>query len=82
MVSLFMNKTEKLITKMQGNPRDWSIEDIKIVAARYGFKYRQPGTSHVTFRADTGQKITIPARKPIKPVYVKKFLALIEGLGG
>lgn len=77
-----MSKAEKLITRMRNNPRDWTIEDVKAIAARYKLEYRQPGTSHVTFRASTGEKITIPAHKPIKPVYIIKFLALIEGLGG
>ncbi len=66
---------------MRNNPRDWQIEDIKAIASRFGVEYRQPGTCHVTFRAKSGEKVTIPAHKPIKPVYIKQFLALIEGLG-
>lgn len=66
---------------MRNNPRDWLIEDIKVIAERYGIEYRQPGTSHVTFRTTSGEKITIPARKPIKPIYIKQFLALIDRLG-
>jgi len=38
----------------------------------------QPGTSHVTFRHPSGAKLTVPARRPIKQVYVKKFLGLID----
>ena len=77
-----MSKVEKLITKMRNNPLDWRIEDVKIIADRFGFEYRQPGTSHVTFRTIKGEKLTIPAHKPIKPIYIKKFLALINELGG
>jgi hypothetical protein len=82
MVSLTMSKIDKLLTKMRNNPRDWKIEDIKAIADRFGIEYRQPGTSHVTFRAGTKEKVTIPARKPIKPIYIKLFIALIDGLGG
>ena len=77
-----MSKIDKLLTKMRNNPRDWKIEDIKAIADRFAIEYRQPGTSHVTFRAKTGEKVTIPAHKPIKPIYIKLFIALIDGLGG
>lgn len=67
-----MGKIEKLIAKMRNNPHDWNIEDVKTIANRYGLEYRQPGTSHVTFRSSTGQKLTIPAHKPIKAIYIKQ----------
>ena len=76
-----MSKLDKLLIKMRNNPRDWQIEDIKVLAKRFGIEYRQPGTSHVTFRANNGEKVTIPAHKPIKPIYVKLFIALINELG-
>lgn len=63
------------------NPRDWRIEDLKALADQFGLVYRQPGSSHVTFRSDRGLKLTVPAHKSIKPVYVKKFLDLIEEVG-
>ncbi|CAM4451797.1 MAG: hypothetical protein LEGION0398_MBIBDBAK_00760 [Legionellaceae bacterium] len=76
-----MSKIEKLLAKMRNNQCDWTIENIKTLAERYGFEYRQPGTSHVTFRSITGEKLTIPAHKPIKPIYIKQFLALIDKIG-
>jgi hypothetical protein len=76
-----MSKIDKLLEKMRNNPRDWGIETLQAIAERYGIIYRQPGTSHVTFRAANGQKVTVPAHKPIKPVYIKQFIALIEDIG-
>lgn len=76
-----MSKIEKLIERMRNNPLNWQIEDLKAVAQRFSIEYRQPGTSHVTFRARSGEKITIPAHKPIKPIYIKLFLNLLDGLG-
>jgi predicted RNA binding protein YcfA (HicA-like mRNA interferase family) len=73
-----MTAAVKILGKMRNNPTGWRIEDLKTVAARSNIQYRQPGTSHVTFRHPTGAKLTVPARKPIKPVYVKKFLELID----
>ncbi len=77
-----MSKFDKQIEKMRSNPRDWCIEDLKTIAKRLGIDYRQPGTSHVTFRIKNAEKLTVPAHKPIKPVYVKKFIDLIDELGG
>jgi hypothetical protein len=77
-----MSKIDKLIMKMRNNPRDWRIEDLMSIADRFDIDYRQPGTSYVTFRTKTGDKITVPSHKPIKPIYVKIFVALIDSLGG
>ena len=76
-VPLIMSKHEKLLQKMRNNPRDWSIDDLIVVANRYGFAYRQPGTSHVTF-SNGKQRLTVPSHKPIKPIYVQQFVAMIE----
>ena len=73
-----MTAAAKILDRMRNNSTGWRIEDLKTVAARFNIQYRQPGTSHVTFRHPTGAKLTVPARKPIKPVYVKKFLELID----
>ena len=61
---------------MRRNPRDWKIEDLKAIADRLGISWRQHG-SHVTFRHPNAAKITVPAHRPIKPVYVKKFLEML-----
>ncbi|KXF76862.1 hypothetical protein ATN84_12675 [Paramesorhizobium deserti] len=66
---------------MRNNPRDWSIDDLTTLASRKGIDWRQPGTSHVTFSYPGHVPLTVPAHKPIKPVYVKKFLELIDRAG-
>ena len=73
-----MSKFDKQLQKMRVNPRDWRIEEIKFIADRLGIAYRQPGTSHVTFRFPDAIKLTIPAHKPIKPIYIKQFINLID----
>ena len=75
-----VSKFEKQLEKMRTNPRDWCIEDLKTLAKKFGIDHRQPGTSHVTFRVENGEKLTVPAHKPIKPIYIKKFLILIDEL--
>jgi hypothetical protein len=75
-----MTKAEKILERMRNNPRDWSIEDLKVIAKRYGIDWRQPGTSHVTFAAMGAVPLTVPAHKPIKPIYVTRFLTMVDNL--
>ena len=67
---------------MRHNSRDWRIEDLKRIADRLGIDYRQPGTSHVTFSRCGYAPVVVPAHKPIKPVYIQRFMALVDSLGG
>ena len=77
-----MSKFDKILEKMRQNPRDWRIEDLKVIADRCNIEYRQPGSSHVTFRFPNKQKLTVPAHKPIKPIYIKQFISLLDEQGG
>ena len=77
-VSLKMSKFDKIIKKMHSNPRDWCINELKVIADQLGINYRQPGTSHVTFKFSNNIKYTVPAHKPIKPIYIKQFLELLK----
>ena len=76
-----MVRSEKIIERMRNNPRDWSIDDLKILADKNGIDWRQPGTSHVTFSYPGVVPLTVPAHKPVKPFYVKRFLDLLDKLG-
>ena len=76
-----MSTTEKILAKMRNNPRDWRIEALESLAKRFGLLVRNPDGSHVVFSATSiGQEISVPTRKPIKPIYVKKFIALLDAL--
>lgn len=76
-----MGRIDKRLKAMGTNPQDdWRIEDLCSLARRYNIDYRQPGTSHVTFRCWNGTCLTVPAHKPIKAIYIKKFLEMINTL--
>jgi hypothetical protein len=67
---------------MRTNPRDWRIEDLKVVANRFSIDYRQHSTSHVVFRHPVAGLLTVPSAHPIKPVYIRRFVALIDLVEG
>ncbi|MDQ7831911.1 MAG: type II toxin-antitoxin system HicA family toxin [Desulfovibrionaceae bacterium] len=75
-----MGTADKNLARMRQNPRDWRIEDLKAIADRLGIAYRQQGTSHVTFRHPSSAKVTVPAHRPILPISIKLFLAMIDAV--
>lgn len=80
-----MVSREKLAQAMRSNPRgDWSISDVKRLCAIYGIVVRSPGGGSHYVLSHPGQRhlLTVPARRPIKPVYIRKLLAFIDGLDG
>jgi hypothetical protein len=44
-----VGQVDKILLKMQNNPRDWRINSLKTVAKAYEMEWRQQGTSHVVF---------------------------------
>jgi hypothetical protein len=74
-----MSKAEKLLNKMRSNPRDWRLDAIETVAKRFDISVRKSGGSHVVLsHPDSAMVVTVPAHRPIKPIYVRQFLALLE----
>jgi hypothetical protein len=74
-----MSTADKLLEKMRNNPRDWQIEQLKTVARAHQIEWPQRGTSHVVFVQNDGQTLPVPANRPIKPIYIKKFVEFVMG---
>jgi hypothetical protein len=75
----FMSKHEKLLARMRNNLRDWRIDDLTAVAERFGIEWRNEGGSHHVFSfPGVEEDVCVPAHRPIKPVYVRHFLALVD----
>ena len=72
-----MSKVDKILSKMRNNPRDWRIELVKTVARAYSIEWRQRGTSHVVFVRSDRRTLPVPAHRPIKPIYIKKFIEFV-----
>jgi predicted RNA binding protein YcfA (HicA-like mRNA interferase family) len=48
------------------------------VARDVGLAYDQSGTSHVVFRHPKAGRLSVPAGRPIKPVYIRMFLQSMD----
>ena len=73
-----MTQADKNLEKMRVNPTNWRIEDMQAIARRHGIEWRHDGGSHCVFVTASGKTLPVPARKPIKTIYIKKFLLLLE----
>jgi hypothetical protein len=76
-----MATSDKTLQKMRRNPSGWRIEDLIEIAEQNGLEWRRPGRggSHVIFGVSGVREIvSVPAKRPIKPIYIKHFLALLD----
>ena len=73
-----------LLERMRRNPAgDWTIQDVERVCREHGLLFRAgKGTSHSHAKHPAAREIlTIPARRPIKPVYIRYLVRYIEAHG-
>ena len=77
-----MSRAAKLLARMRANPRgDWRIDELETVARAVGANARKPGGSHVIFEhAKVAEALSVPARRPIKPIYIRRFVAWVEAI--
>lgn len=74
-----MAARDKLLERIRRNPRgDWKIGDLTAIAERYEIGTRNPSGSHVIFLPSGGPILSVPARRPIKPIYIRLFIEMIE----
>ncbi len=75
----------KTIERMRANPRaDWQISDVERACREAGIAMSRPsGGSHFTIgNPHGGRRLTIPARRPIKPVYIVMLVKFLDEEGG
>lgn len=75
-----MSQADKTLQKMRNSSDGWRIEELQAIARRFEIDWRHDGTSHCVFITASGKTLPVPAKKPIKPIYIKKFLLLLEEL--
>lgn len=77
-------KPSSLLQRMRRNPAgDWTIGDVETLCREHGLLFRPgKGTSHCHAKHPAAREIlTIPAHRPIKPVYIRKLVRYIETYG-
>lgn len=81
-----MTKAEKRLARMRNNPKaDWQISDVETVCRAYDIACEPPtgGGSHYTVSHPSQSAIlTVPARKPIKVVYIVSLVMFIDAVIG
>ena len=76
-----MARGGKALERMRENPRDWRIASLEAIARAYGINVRKSGGSHVVFEhPSVREAVSVPARRPIKPVYIRAFVRFIDAL--
>lgn len=70
-----------LLEQMRRNPRgDWTINDVQTVCRQYGVSCEpcRGGSSHYKVsHPKVVQVQTVPFKRPIKPVYIRKVVAFV-----
>jgi hypothetical protein len=69
---------------MRRNPAaDWTISDVEAVCREYGVlcAAARGGSSHYKVaHPSMREKLTVPFKRPIKPVYIRKLVAFIDAV--
>ena len=73
--------SEDRLERMRRNPAaDWTIADVTALCRTYGMYCEAPrsgGSHYQVGHPRLAEKLTIPFKRPIKPVYIRKLIALI-----
>ncbi len=72
-----MSKYDKLIQKLKNNPKNVDFKIIKKLLEDQGYSAINTGGSHWVFRKDGVDSITIPYKRPIKIIYIKKVIEIL-----
>ena len=72
----------KRLEAMRHNPKaDWRIGDVEAVCCEHGIDCDPPtggGSHYKVAHAAVGRILTIPSRRPLKAIYIKKLIAFID----
>jgi hypothetical protein len=72
----------KKLEEMRANPKaDWTINDVETLCGQIGLTLKPPrgGGSHYKALSDKlDGMLMIPARRPIKPVYIRNLVSLAD----
>ena len=78
-----MAQGEKRFDQMRRNPKgDWRIEDVEVVCAWAGVECCKPsnGSHYGVAHHSQADILTIPFKRPIKALYIKKLVDFIDAV--
>jgi hypothetical protein len=79
-----MSQFEKLLERMRNNPGgDWDIDDIERVCSGVpDTQLHAPkrGSHYTVSHPKLRDILTIPAKRPLKGVYVKRFVSMMDSI--
>ena len=74
----------KRLEAMRGNPRgDWKIGDVEAICREFAIHcepMRGGGSHYKVGHVLISRKLTVPFKRPIKPVYIKQLVSFIDEL--
>ncbi len=76
-----LSKRQKRLERIRKNPNNVSFEELRTLLLDFGFRLERSSGSHHVFRIDLNgepSNITIPFVRPVKAIYVRQALGLIE----
>ncbi|MES3084557.1 type II toxin-antitoxin system HicA family toxin [Sphingomonas faeni] len=77
-----MTRGDRLLDAMRANPRDWRIQDVVAACTAAGISCSPPrnGSHYKVKHASQIEILTIPAHRPIKPVYIRDLVRFIDAV--
>jgi predicted RNA binding protein YcfA (HicA-like mRNA interferase family) len=74
----------KLLERMRANPAgDWTIQDVATICRAEGLLCMSPrggGSHRKVTHPQVPDILTVPSRRPIKPIYIRKLVALVDAV--
>jgi predicted RNA binding protein YcfA (HicA-like mRNA interferase family) len=73
---------ETLLEQMRVNPRDWRIGDVVALCNGFDIACTPPrkGSHFKVKHIDMAEILTIPAHRPIKPVYIRALVRFVDAV--
>jgi len=73
-----LSRKEKLIEAIKNNPKNIRFEDLKKILESIGYIAINNGGSHYVFTRENSISLTIPYKRPVKVIYVKQVIEILE----
>jgi hypothetical protein len=71
-----------LLEQMKRNPHgDWTIKDVETVCAQHNVSCKPPtggGSHYKVYHPRIDHIQTVPFKRPIKPVYIRRLVRFLE----